>query len=278
MSQEGGGTSKINTNFRPRQWRSFRSDSLKQPEEADGQAANAEEPVVGKRTTGLVRRMASQILSASSSASKSASTSQIGGVVKENSTFKTAVEDLKKVMNSQEFKQLNASIYSEVARRKESPVAAVKNKLTELNGSFHLEESEKGIKIRVRPPHLVISSTAERAANAATKTSIRIYPLRLGRTTVGASASSDIVLSGAGIEDEHCYFENVLITDTTDQDAAAKSQTDQSKKLVNLVTLYPLAQLCAVDGVLIDHPYRLNCGKFQPASARLGSARLGSVM
>lgn len=317
MNEQEG--TKINTNFRPRQWRSFRSESLtqslKQHEElvqaknestvSSGQASTgqAEEPVIIKRT-GLVRRMASQILSASNSvscaSSKSVSSSQLGP--KENSTFKTAVEDLKKVMNSQEFKQLNASIYSEVKKKAESsassksdesPQTAVKNKLTELNGSFHLEETEKGIKIRVKQPHLVISSTSKPAEKEdATKTSIRIFPLRLGRTTIGSSSTNDIVLDGTGIEDEHCYIENVLVSETFGDDLAkkdtrsahlvcckkqvepdgttesAKQEPEQTKprkksnKLINLVTLYPLAELCAVDGVLIQDPYRLNCGEF----------------
>ena len=240
--------------------------------------------------------MASQILSASSSvscANKSASSAQLGSAAaKENSTFKTAVEDLKKVMNSQEFKQLNASIYSEVKRkpRPEWPVSTPvdhheltikNNKLTELNGSFHLEETEKGIKIRVKQPHLVISSTSKPAEkDEATKTSIRIYPLRLGRTTIGSAPANDIVLLGAGVEDEHCYIENVLVSDTFGEDLSADKsshllccktnnkqegqaplQKSKKQQLINLVTLYPLAQLCAVDGVLIQDPYRLSCGE-----------------
>lgn len=63
-----------------------------------------------------------------------------------------------------------------------------------------------------------------------------------GKTTIGtvnAACPQDIVIQGTGVEDEHCHIVN-------------NGQT---------VTLYPIATLCAVDGLHICKPTQLSQGK-----------------
>ena len=69
----------------------------------------------------------------------------------------------------------------------------------------------------------------------------RFFPA--GRTTIGTAASpvqQDVVIQGFGIESEHCYLEH-----EDDGD----------------VYLHPVALLCAVDGLQIHKPIKLQSGK-----------------
>ena len=64
----------------------------------------------------------------------------------------------------------------------------------------------------------------------------------VGRTTVGtleASPTPDVVISGTGIEKEHCYIEN--------QDG--------------VIMLVPIARHCMVDGVAVTMATKLTQGK-----------------
>lgn len=183
-------------------------------------------------------------------------------------------------------------------------------KTIQFKGDFQLKETENGIQIQVRQPHLIsvtnnvnnedakqdLSRLSE--ANSFNKTSIKIYPLKLGRTTIGSSPNNDIVLTGPGIKSEHCFVENNLIlldrkskirsSKSNSNNSMNDSECDKKKGLLgphslaslfklnktkysnnnddsklpkgNLVTLYPIARLCAIDGVLIENPYQLNSG------------------
>lgn len=57
--------------------------------------------------------------------------------------------------------------------------------------------------------------------------------------TTGASPRPDILIQGTGVEQEHCTIENSS----------------------GLVTLYPIAKLCSVDGLPVDRPTILSQGK-----------------
>lgn len=64
-----------------------------------------------------------------------------------------------------------------------------------------------------------------------------------GRTEIGTSAAPsvpDIIIQGTGVEAEHCFIDNIH----------------------DVITLYPLAKMCAVDGVLVSEPTRLPQGQY----------------
>lgn len=204
------------------------------------------------------------------------------------STFRTAIEDLKKIMNNQEFKQLNHhrqtaesnQIYSKVNKqptdrsliqqRHGSEREEENKSLLNLNGNFQVEETEHGIQIQIKQPHLisVICSQEKLKQNQKQKleddkemprTSIRIFPLKLGRNTIGSAQGNDIILNEPFVQSEHCYIDLELRASTSHH---RTNDGQQKKKQQNLlVTFYPLAGLSAIDGVLIDNPYRLNTGK-----------------
>lgn len=63
-----------------------------------------------------------------------------------------------------------------------------------------------------------------------------------GITRIGtpdAKIAQDIIVQGTGVENEHCFIENTT----------------------GVITLYPLAKMCAVDGILAAGPTRLSQGK-----------------
>jgi hypothetical protein len=72
----------------------------------------------------------------------------------------------------------------------------------------------------------------------------QVHRLKIGRTLVGASiASADgIRIDAIDIDAEHCFF------DTT---------TDNGQCVV---IMHPKAELCSVDGVLIDSAFQLKLG------------------
>lgn len=133
----------------------------------------------------------------------------------------------------------------------------------QFRGNFHVEETETGIKIQIRQPHLISvrnndDSTTASNATSMNKTSIKIYPLKVGRTRIGSCAQrNDIYVQGRGIEPDHCYIEN---TEIVLNDRFLTNDDDTESCFV--ATLYPLAKLCAVDGVLIDTPYVLSTGLY----------------
>lgn len=54
-----------------------------------------------------------------------------------------------------------------------------------------------------------------------------------------APSVPDIIIQGTGVEPEHCFIENIH----------------------GVITLYPLAKMCAVDGILVTEPTRLPQGE-----------------
>lgn len=156
------------------------------------------------------------------------------------------------------------------------------------------------MQIEICQPHLIslrqkkdalVHSTSSIVAK---QTSVNIFPLKLGRTTIGSLPNNDIVLCGFGIQPEHCFIENNSINlnnkkkyglnskssdleNNIDEQNKTRSKTKKASisissifktnnkckevyESVNLVTLYPIDRLCAIDGVLIDNPYHLNSG------------------
>lgn len=133
----------------------------------------------------------------------------------------------------------------------------IKSQTTDEMKSYHLQETIDGIQIQIKQPHLisVVVKNNDLTNNEFNKqenfkTSIRIYPLKLGRTTIGSSETNDIVLHGEGILDEHCFIEN--------SNLVLSNMNNNNNN--NLVTFYPIGELCSIDGVLIDQPFRLQSG------------------
>lgn len=190
------------------------------------------------------------------------------------STFRTAIEDLKKIMNNQEFKQLNNSresnrqqIYSKVNKMQHRNGSERKEEqhqqpLLNLNGNFQVEETEHGIQIQIKQPHLISVVCSQEKLRSMfdemPKTSIRIFPLKLGRNTIGSALGNDIILNEPFVQPQHCYID-LELRDNNRHHHRRSKDGHQNQNL--LVTFYPLAGLSAIDGVLIDNPYRLNTGK-----------------
>jgi hypothetical protein len=153
-----------------------------------------------------------------------------------------------------------------------SPTSKFKyEKSCNFKGNFSVEETETGIKIKIKQPHLisVTNNGFEESSEDSiclksqnNKTSIKIYPLKIGRTSIGSDISNDIVLNGPGIEPEHCFIENLTKNLGKFKRTKENKKCDNSAKisLENLVTIFPIAKLCAVDGVIIDIPYALHTG------------------
>ena len=127
---------------------------------------------------------------------------------------------------------------------------------------FQVEETFNGIHIHLKQPHLISVSSRSNAVPVQGRTSIKIFPLKLGRTTIGSAVTNDIVLSGSGVQPQHCYIEtgHTFFTTINASVAADSKKWSKSIKEINLVTLYPIGHLCAVDGVIIDQPFPINSG------------------
>jgi hypothetical protein len=163
--------------------------------------------------------------------------------------------------------------------------------VSENETNFFVTETQNGIQIQIIQPHLI--STVHECENEDkenkhnnSKTKIKIYPLKTGRTTIGSSLNNDIVLNGKGIEPEHCFIECIQtsqneshlennLNDTLCKEIGSDSvknlfpkshvnmnnlSSHQPTRACNFAILFPLAKLCSVDGVLIDRPYGLNLG------------------
>jgi hypothetical protein len=201
---------------------------------------------------------------------------------------KRMISSLSSQLNLNNDHTASTSSNSSVALRK---VTAQHKRSRELSGStssvnFRVEETVSGIQIQIKQPHLIWVRVRSQADDEATnhaavnKTSIKIYPLKTGRTSIGSAHSNDIVIEGAGIEAEHCFVENALVTigesscssssscessqhsDSSSSSISSYRAATTTTKRVNLVTLFPIGRLCAVDGVVVDAPYMLHSGRF----------------
>ncbi|CAE1311515.1 unnamed protein product [Acanthosepion pharaonis] len=107
------------------------------------------------------------------------------------------------------------------------------------NSKDQLEVTEAGTayKVHSERPHLVSLGSGRLS------TAVTLLPLHEGITRIGtpdAKIAQDIIVQGTGVENEHCFIENTT----------------------GVITLYPLAKMCAVDGVLAAGPIRLSQGNF----------------
>lgn len=105
------------------------------------------------------------------------------------------------------------------------------------NSKDQLEVTEAGTayKVHSERPHLVSLGSGRLS------TAVTLLPLHEGITRIGtpdAKIAQDIIVQGTGVENEHCFIENTT----------------------GVITLYPLAKMCAVDGILAAGPTRLSQG------------------
>ena len=78
--------------------------------------------------------------------------------------------------------------------------------------------------------------------------------LIVGRTEIGTrdcEVTPDIVIQGTGVEAEHCYIDNIH----------------------GILTFYPVATLCSVDGRMITEATRLAQGRTLSTQIRLAQTR-----
>ncbi|XP_070203340.1 pleckstrin homology-like domain family B member 1 [Littorina saxatilis] len=104
-----------------------------------------------------------------------------------------------------------------------------------MSDQLEVTQVDKALRVQTEEPHLV-SMGGGRLSTAVT-----IHPLPEGITKIGtkyADEPQDVLMEGTGIGDHHCYIEN----------------------LSGVITLHPIAALCAIDGKLIIQPTRLAQG------------------
>ncbi|CAG2223546.1 unnamed protein product [Mytilus edulis] len=95
-----------------------------------------------------------------------------------------------------------------------------------------LSDPDSTVKVHADKPHLVSLGSGRLS------TAVTIIPLHNGRTDIGtvdAEVLPDLIIQGTGVEDDHCYIDNIH----------------------GVVTFTPLAKLCFIDQHLVCEPTRL---------------------
>ncbi|RNA27519.1 pleckstrin homology-like domain family B member 2 isoform X1 [Brachionus plicatilis] len=210
-------------------------------------------------TTGIVRRMANSI------------SSQL--LNKSNSTLERPKPNLLPDRRSVLLSNLDKKIDSSFQKNPSKPsINHAKN-----NSNLYFKETIDGINIQLQEPHLISVSFDEskndQSSDLLSKTSIQIFPLKLGKCSVGSSEKSDLVIKGPGIQSLHCFIENSSKSKSIENLNKENTQFTNRKSFGSLfkraktkdasnsrVTMYPIAKLCAIDGVLIESPTALTSG------------------
>ncbi|VDI20048.1 Hypothetical predicted protein [Mytilus galloprovincialis] len=99
-----------------------------------------------------------------------------------------------------------------------------------------LSDPDSTVKVHADKPHLVSLGSGRLS------TAVTIIPLHNGRTDIGtvdAEVLPDLIIQGTGVEDDHCYIDNIH----------------------GVVTFTPLAKLCFIDQHLVCEPTRLTQGR-----------------
>jgi hypothetical protein len=120
-----------------------------------------------------------------------------------------------------------------IEKNVDSSASSSELKLIDENYFFNINETSNGLRINLKYPHLTTIIDDSR-------TLVKIYPLKHGKTTIGSLDSNEIVIKSEDIEGKHCSI-------TYNEDK-------------NEIFLNPFARLCSVDGVIIEKPYKLNFG------------------
>lgn len=104
-----------------------------------------------------------------------------------------------------------------------------------MHQQLEVTDTDNTVKVYTEKPHLVSLGSGRLS------TAVTIVPLQEGRTEIGtlkAPVMPDIVIQGTGIEDEHCYIDNIYGT----------------------ITLHPIAKMCSIDGKMVREATRLSQG------------------
>lgn len=209
-------------------------------------------------TTGIVRRMANSI--SSQLLNKSNSTLE-----RPKSNILPNRRSLRLSTQSNLDKKIDISLQNTETK---PSINHVKN-----NSNLYLKETVDGINIQLQEPHLISVSIDENKndhkSNIVNKTSIQIFPLKLGKTSIGSSDKSDLVIKGPGIQSLHCFIENSHLSksnqnlnNSNKRSFGSLFKKAKTKDTPNsTVIVYPIAKLCAIDGVLIESPTTLISGK-----------------
>jgi hypothetical protein len=261
-------------------WRPFN-----EPAKIEAKSITKDEYLLEPRNRGLVKRMASSFISNQITKHDSPPV-LVRPTATRNSTPTTRI----KVSSDASSSKKDSCVFT---RNRDTPTAittgVVSNSL-QFRGNFQVEETENGIKIKLKQPHLISvtvnnnpnttqpimaaaktggdvvlnkkkpgqlldCNSSEVGGGKVNKTSIKIYPLKIGRTTIGSCANNDVVINSPGIEPQHCFIENnqLVLHENAYNPKSSLTQT------CGFVTLYPIG-MCAVDGVLIDTPFMLTTG------------------
>ncbi|ESP00033.1 hypothetical protein LOTGIDRAFT_158260 [Lottia gigantea] len=100
---------------------------------------------------------------------------------------------------------------------------------------LEVKETENAVKVRSDEPHFVSLGSGRLS------TAVTILPIHEGQTIIGCKRGKvkpDIVIEGTGVEYNHCFIENKN----------------------GVITLYPSAPMCSIDGILVQKPTRLAQG------------------
>ena len=152
-----------------------------------------------------------------------------------NKKFKWHFNSNEKIKREKSKNFIDEDLFSSTSS---SASSLLSTKLIDDNCFFCINETTNGLRVNLTYPHLTSIADSK-------KTLIKIYRLKIGKTTVGSLDSNDIVIKANDIEENHCSI-------TYDDD---KNET----------ILNPFARLCSVDSVLIDRPYILKFGGYLPS-------------
>ncbi|KAL5019694.1 hypothetical protein ScPMuIL_002586 [Solemya velum] len=98
---------------------------------------------------------------------------------------------------------------------------------------FEVPDCDSVVKLHTDTPHLVSMGSGRLS------TAVTILPIREGHIGMSSAVTEqDIVIQGTGVEPEHCYIDSYR----------------------GVISLYPIATLCAVDGLIVTKPIRLTQG------------------
>ncbi|XP_013410434.1 pleckstrin homology-like domain family B member 2 isoform X4 [Lingula anatina] len=131
-----------------------------------------------------------------------------------------------------EEEKIATPVLAELEEECKDELAMLDTAMRQLKDQIEVTEIGKSYKVQTDKPHLVSLGSGRLS------TAVTLLPLPEGVTSIGTAENNDIVIQGTGCEADHCTVENCN----------------------GLVTLYPGADLCSVDGLKVNRPTILSQG------------------
>ncbi|XP_066993440.2 pleckstrin homology-like domain family B member 1 isoform X2 [Anabrus simplex] len=101
-----------------------------------------------------------------------------------------------------------------------------------MSEGVEVREAGRALKVHTDTPHLVS------LGGGRLSTAVTLHPLPEGHVVLGSGPAADISIQGTGVEPVHCQIENTS----------------------GVVMLYPMAEMTAIDGLIVTTPTRLTQG------------------